>query len=437
MEFFIHVFLMPSIYITLLFVFFGRLFAFSFIHIFLYSYILFIYIRALEVKSELNLNSTFIILVWLIPIFVILTSGIVKHLILRFNKKASLMIKESTFNNIDIFLIKYKWVIIIYFPVILSIYVLDKGINSIALISLLTSSDSIEVMNKRISGLESNISPILTGIYSYSRALIFPLLFSFLSTLLANKKIGVFPYVFVLIIGLLFSLATASKSPAAIFLVSGLLSYLLSKKGKLNLVKISFFTFVILLIPTTIYPLLYGVSGLAAIPLMFESLWRRLTWVPSFVSGIYFSVFGENNNYYGFSSNRILAYIMQRDYVNVASYVYENFFDTTIKGGLVNASYFASFYADWGVIGVLLSTLVIGIIITLYDYYFYINNTLFTISCKVIVIIGMIHLMLTNFYSVSLGRGFISIPIILLLLNNFAKRSVINEKNSKRYTRLI
>ncbi|WP_144512779.1 O-antigen polymerase [Bacillus sp. FJAT-22090] len=271
-------------------------------------------------------------------------------------------------------------------------------------------------MNQRISGLTSNITPLLTYIYAYSRTLIFPLYFSFLSILFAKKKIGKWHYFLIMLTGIFFCLSTTAKSPVVIFMISGLFGYNFAIEGRLKIKKITMGIIIVLLIPAAIYPLLYGSSGLNSMIVLIDSLWRRLTWVPSYASGVYFDYFSNHNLSMGFSSNKVLSFFTGQEYINIPSYIYENYFNTTIQGGLVNASYFASFYADWGLYGVIFSTIFISMFLVSLDYFFKLNTTFLYTAGKVIVLLGMIHLMLSNFYSVSLGRGFVSIPLLFLLL---------------------
>lgn len=414
--------LIPVISIMIIKISYGRVISFSFVHIFLYSFLFLIYLRALDVYEMIE-NIHFIISVWAIPLIVALVASYVKIIILKSTYTFSLKVNNLHFNKIDNFLYSRIHFFSLTFLFIIGVFIVDIGFSNIALFTLFNSTNnSIEVMNQRISGLTSNITPLLTYIYSYSRALIFPLYFSFLSILLAHKKIGKGHYLIIMIAGIFFCLSTTAKSPVVIFLVSGLLGYNFAIEGRLKINKIAIRIITVLLIPAAIYPLLYSTSGLNSLVVLFDSLWRRLTWVPSYASGVYFDYFSNLDLKIGFSSNKTLSFLTHQEYINIPSYIYENYFETTIQGGLVNASYFASFYADWGIYGVIFSTIFISVLLVSLDNFFKHNNTFFYAAGKVIVILGMIHLMLSNFYSVSLGRGFLSIPLLLFILKTISKK---------------
>lgn len=413
----------PIISMMIIKISYGRILSFSFVHIFLYSFLFLIYIRALEVYKFFG-NIHFIIAVWIIPLIVVLIASYVKVVVLKSTYAFNLKVNNLHFNNLDEFLYRRIPFFSLIFLLIVGTFIVDIGFSNIALFTLFTNtSNSVEVMNQRISGLTSNINPLLTYIYSYSRALMFPLYFTFLSILFAQKKISKWHYLIIMLAGIFFCLSTTAKSPVVIYMISGLLGYNFAIGGRLKVNKIGGRIIAVLLIPAAIYPLLYGTSGLNGLVVLVESLWRRLTWVPSYASGVYFDYFSNHNLIVGFSSNKVLSFLTNQEYINIPSYIYENYFETTIQGGLVNASYFASFYADWGLYGVIFSTIFISILLVTFDYFFKLNNTFFYTAGKVIVILGMIHLMLSNFYSVSLGRGFLSIPLLLLFLKGISKQS--------------
>ncbi len=57
-----------------------------------------------------------------------------------------------------------------------------------------------------------------------------------------------------------------------------------------------------------------------------SNLWRRLTWVPSYVCAVYFDAYTNYFQHVGFSSNRILAWATESEYLPTAAFIYDNYF---------------------------------------------------------------------------------------------------------------
>jgi oligosaccharide repeat unit polymerase len=307
------------------------------------------------------------------------------------------------------------------------VFLLDKGIKDIALFFLFSNPGAeLETMTLRIGGLTSNYSPVLTALYSYSRTLFYPTYVAILIGLRANKLVSRAHVLFVLAAAMLFSTFSAEKAPLAYLMATAGFSMYLSNQRRIDGQLVLTWLLAILL-PAMIYPLLYGSQGISFLAVAISGLWRRLTWVPSFTSALYFDLFPRVFDQLGFRSNRVLASIFGMEYVPVASMVY-NYRYTTIQGGLVNTSFFASFYADWGMPGVILGTMLVALIIAvlqrLFDRY---NIDAVNVGIRAKVLSSVVQLMLTNFYSVALGRGLLSLPILLVLLNLVGERENVND----------
>lgn len=423
--FLFHYFVNPLIIIIIGRFVYGKFKNVSFPGIFILFYFITQYIRAVQVYEQDYRELFYLISIWIVPYLFIF--GVIISLLGWQHSQLNIKLKSKGIHisKTDLNFVKYTKYISLYLIILPIIFILDKGIKSIPLFYLIINrGNSIETMHLRLGGLKSNFAPILTTIYSYSRSFLYPLYLGILTLFFNNKLISRNHLIIVCLSGVLFSSMTASKAPSAVILFSMVLSYYLglSKKGKK--IKVLFFAFLSLFIPAMIYPLMYGIEAGHPILVALSSLWRRISIVPSRTSAAYFSIF-KSLEKVKFSSNRFFAFVFGLEYFPLASFVY-NFIteDSKFQGGLVNASFYASFYADWGISGVVFGSILVGFIVGQLQVFFdRSHNDLIGTGFKSFTMIGMMFLLLTNFYSSALGRGFISAPLVLYLIS-FKNRKI-------------
>jgi len=399
---------------------FGKLSYLSFPATFIVAYIFLIHLRALEIYAFDVREDKYLMAVWLTP-FLYLFSALCSQAVFRHSPRKIRVAFQSAALEISARDKRFASVApvisasLILLPIV---FVLDKGTSGIALFFLLSNiGESTETMFLRIGGLVSNYSGVLTIIYSYSRALIYPVYLAVLVVLRRKGLVSRFHFWLVLIAAVFYSVLTTAKAPLAIVLLGmSIASYLAGdSSGKRRILVPALILLVALLLPAVFYPLLYGFNGLEFLLVAVESLWRRVTWVPSHTSAVYFDAFTNRFEHLGPRSNRLLAWIAGVEHVPAASFIYNNYYDASIPGGLVNASYFASFYADWGMPGVIIGTMVVGVLTVLLQVYFDRQVDAVGTGVRAATLVAMCQLLLTNFYSASLGRGFLSLPLLLVL----------------------
>ncbi|ASC70813.1 hypothetical protein XM38_017600 [Halomicronema hongdechloris C2206] len=395
-------------------------------YVFIASYFLFIYLRALEIYIADYHEHLFMIAVWLVPyIFIFFTSA--WFLLLDHGRKKQVTAFFRTdFSVRDIQISNFSPLISFFFISLPLFYLLDKGIQNIAAFFLIFNpGEARETMILRIGGLTSNFGPFLTLIYAYSRALLYPIYTGVLVALHSRGLVSRVHLWSVIVAATLFSLFTAAKAPLAYLLMIVLLSKYFSNKGNLKSRKFLLMAFLSLFIPALLYPLWLGSTGGEALIVAISMLWRRITLIPSQASAIYFDAFTSAYSHAGFSSNRWLALIFQEDYQSTASLIYNDFLQGNIPGGLVNASYFASLFADWGMAGAVLGTILIALLLASFQIFLdRCRADALTIGIRAVVLVATAQLMMTNVYSVLAGRGLLSATLLLLILNSiFPKKN--------------
>lgn len=415
----IHWIINPILYFIIAYFVLGKPRYLSFHHVFIFSYILFIYLAALKVYSEDVDQVIFLYSVWLIPYIYLGSVSMIMALDGHDKFRALESFNKQTSSRTDRYFLSYMPIFSIATIILPAIYIFDKGFENVALFFLVSNPGSAkESMVLRIDSLNSNISPILTVIYSYSRSLFFPAYASILTIYLLNKKISKVHYFGVILSIMFFSFLSAAKAPLTIVFIAVLISLYLARRGKINksvgtaIISLGF------LIPSIIYPLMIGATGQDAANIALFRLWERLTWIPSYASALYFDAYGSLFPFAGFSSNRIFSSIFGLDYTSPSAILYDTYMKTTISGGLINASYFSSFYADWGLYGVFGGTILVASVSQSLQHFFdRTDKNAVTMGIRAVVLISISQLMLADFYSTALGRGMISLPIILAAFN--------------------
>jgi oligosaccharide repeat unit polymerase len=417
----IHWFFIPAIVIVTSHFLFGSIKLLSFQCVYLFSFFVLIYIQALNIYINDIMQFEYILSVWSVPLLYIFVSGSLLAIFKHGPRKIKDSIDLSVLSKRDIFLSNLTPILSFLFVILFLFYIFDIGLSKIPLFYIFSNpGDTSEVMKLRIGALESNYGGFLTLIYSYSRSLLYPLYIAFLTALRVKKLIKKRHFLIVFATAILFAASTTAKAPIAYVCFSVLISYYFARNGKVPKAKFGGAILAFLCMPALIYPLLFGIRGFDAIFIAMEQLWRRLTWVPSYAAAVYFDAFTNHYPHMGFTSNRLLAFITGNEYMPTAAFIYDNYFQTSIPGGLVNASYFASFYADWGMNCMLLITFLISMYTVGTQIFFdRFGKDMTSVAFRSVTLISIVQLMQTNIYSTSLGRGFVLAPILFILLTLF------------------
>ena len=428
MEILFHYIVMPILMLGGIYVISGRFKYVSFSHVFIVAYMVMIYFGAISVMKKGYGNDMFLYSVWTVPFMVmagmIFIQFVFKHSSISI-KKDFQNFKFSDLDEITLYKLPYLSVAMMAVPVV---YLLDKGTSNVALFFLFNNTGSfVDTLVMRVSGMESNISPILTHIYSYTYLLFYPLYISVLTVYRSLGRLSKTHYIGVLVSAAFFSVLTSEKAGLAFVVIAAALAYYyasasegLDFKTKLKFILLCLAA---VLLPALLYPLLFGFSNMNEfVVLMFDNLFRRIVEVPSYAAAIYFDAFPSYFDFLGPTSNRFLSLVFANGEVNSAAVLVNDYYvGNWLRGGLVNASFFASMYADWGWVGVWLSSVVVGCIISGLQIFYDRKHDLLSCGFKAATVVAIIQLMITNIYSVSLGRGMLSIPIIYIIVRKLMK----------------
>lgn len=423
---FFHYIVWPILLLALCRVWFGPPRRLSFAWAFIVAWLLLIHAQAVEVYLYEYRYDSFLVSVWLTPLLVLGTSGPLMRALGHHTREPQGIVASGPPSVRDAAMAKLAPLCTAGVFGLIAVYLFDIGVRNVAFFFAFANPGSVSAgMELRISGLQSNISPVLTAIYSYSRALLLPSYGAVVTALYFSRRIGRAHWLSALSAICLFMVLEAAKSPLATTLVGTLLAAYFARPQRLRLGRMSLLFAIAMFVPALIYPLLSGDRGLDALGVAGNRLWDRLTHVTSLTCAQYFDAFPKVHPYLGPSSNRALAALANVPVVSTPRWVYDRYLDDgTLHGGTVNAAFFATFYADWGMAGVICGGVLVGLTILFLQLYFDRRGPPDAVSVGVhaTTMIAVMQLMMSDYYGTALGRGMLSLPILLWCFDVLTRR---------------
>lgn len=414
----IHYVVIPLLHISLCAITYGSPRRLSFGWVFLASWLVLVHAQAVEIFLNEFSSAEFLISVWVTPFLVIGTTTVLS--LLLGGGSAHHPLADVVTSARDRAVSSTAPLFSVAVVLLVGIYVADIGVGNVALFFLIAEPGSaVDAMLLRLSGLTSNVSPLLTLVYSYSRALMLPLLASVATALFVSGMMRRFWWLVLMGGVAIFSLLTAAKAPFALTLVSCAIAAYLTRPESIRLSAVAPVVALALFLPALIYPLAVGAEGGDALLIAAEGLWRRVTYITSVSGAYYFDAYPALHEFAGASSNRLLAVLAGVPFEPTAEWIYERYMNANIPGGRANTAFYASFYADWGVWGILGGGTLVGTVIFTLQSFFdrAFSRDAVSIGFQAVALVATTQLMMTNFYSVALGRGLLSIPVLLAMLS--------------------
>ena len=216
------------------------------------------------------------------------------------------------------------------------------------------------------------------------------------------------------VIVLLAKLATLQKSPAAIYLLQMCLAYWLIRSNRLKLRTLFGATTVFLL---AMIPLsLAAFPGIDLIDL-FGYFYRRIIEAPQETLEDYFAVYpGQIDFLYGLGFRWLHALIGTGEYVG-SSLVVATLHES--EGASFNAVFIADSWADFGFVGVALSSLGLGIVARLVDLYAYgLGKTSASVPILASMLFAAIYVASASFAAALVTAGLALVPVVAWLLRH-------------------
>lgn len=201
-------------------------------------------------------------------------------------------------------------------------------------------------------------------VYAYSvlREVVYPFLIavSFGSYLYTRRATWLLLFITTFIIGLLYASTSIARGPVAtVFLVLAF-CYYLCKPVKLSLRNVMLALAFIFSFPVAVTILTSG-SGWTLFDAV-KAIGIRLFYVPAYIAHLYFEIVPSEVGYqYGATSGK-LAWLFGMKYFNISHYVLLRVYPDAHPSGNAGGAFFADFYANFGIPGVLFGGVLIGVI---------------------------------------------------------------------------
>lgn len=385
-------------------------------HLFYVSYVICILVALPSLNNGEDYYKTYVIAALLTPLL-FLIGGILGKV-----RAFPIINSRENYENLDLFLQRRSFKVLIIFICFFGVYILDVGVNSSGLLFALNNpGDSIAAMEIRMHALTSNLSVVLTKLYGYSRAFLVPFICCIFLVYRLNKVINRKKLYFIFILSIFYCAFSAAKAPVFYLILTMALTYYwwhLHKNPKLAYLYSIKFAAVIMIglfIAALFYPLLHGINSSDAILYAWDQLNERVFEVPSSVAMVYFEIFGRSIDFLGWSGNKLLSLTSERENISSAQLLYSYFYSNMFSDrGLMNAAFFASMYADFGFISIIFGTIFCGFVVGQVEVYLGrlpFNAT--SLACRAICSLAIMQLILTDFTSILIGRGMLLLPFLL------------------------
>lgn len=255
------------------------------------------------------------------------------------------------------------WVLILFAVGLLGLYIITTP--AIPLFYLLTGgTDSLElaVMREESFKLRRGFAVYL---FQWNRALFFPYLamltyaYSRLYPKLSTKLL----FIVVLPLALFNNALSTAEAPVAEVLLGVFLTHYLIEKGRIS-VRLVLLAFLVVFAYSIILPVVVDQVPLAQVPAValstYVKILNRFTLETAERISWYVDLFPRTHDFLGGTSMRPIALLTGQGHFNLPNYVFRQAFPARLSTGHANAPFIAHLYANWGFLGVLVGSFLIG-----------------------------------------------------------------------------
>ena len=153
-----------------------------------------------------------------------------------------------------------------------------------------------------------------------------------------------------------------------------------------------------------------------------NSLLYRIFIIPSEVLYQYFNIFPDLHEFLDGRSSQLFSWLHQDGTFPLSNYVAKIWWKDPFTSGSCNANYIGNFYADFGILGVFISTYIVGILTHLFYYKLlfvvaYKKNFLYVSSTAVVIPIFTFGFFSSNFTTLFITRGLVLLYLLFIFFH--------------------
>lgn len=257
----------------------------------------------------------------------------------------------------------------------------------------------------------------------FQRNLIFPLLVTLLlGYAMVTKKIGwILLFIYTLLLAGFYAAASIMRSPLAALFVRLFFSYYLINKSKISKGILILFTSLIVIFPLFVTSLSHGSGSALNVEKTLIDISRRITFSPANDLYYYFEIFPDNYPYLtGGALSKSFLKIFGRDYFYIENYVHLYIYPNSIRSGHANAAFISNLHADFGLLGIIIGCLLVGIFMqSIQIYLFRQPKTVLSIAVYSFCIYSIWTLNFGSVTSVLFAVGLLPVLLIYFIIAKF------------------
>jgi len=408
---------------------FGGLKYLSIPSLILFSYTVFIAIPSIYVFTIKSSSAIYPYLISIILFYILFPLGLLLGNILKpieINHIQSLTQSELIKSNFDHKYFKYLYIVFLISVIILLLYLFR--VKTIPLLEMINNpGDYILLGRLREKSLKLlDMTFIETYLQHWQRNLIIPLSIVWCMFLAINYKKKKYIIVFLILFfyGLVVNSLTLEKSPVAaiIFTIFALL-YLRQNKISLKFLIIALIS--IFAAPILIWFFLYYNAD-NIIKLIYVSLFERIFIVPTEVLYYDFYIFPDKHDFLLGRASQLTSWLHSDGIFPLANYVARIWWNNPLSTGYANSIFIGVFWADFGWIGVIISSFLFGVIIHLFYWLIissseYKKNIIYCTAISISTPIFTFNFFSSNLTTLFFTRGLILLIIFLIVYKKYRK----------------
>jgi len=210
--------------------------------------------------------------------------------------------------------------------------------------------------------------------WHFSRMVFVPYLVSlfFAKYLVSKRRIDLIFFVCVLLFGILNNALSGAKAPVAMLFLCIFLVWVFIK-GRPTFISLVFGGLLIFLFPLAVEYSFSDEGLLEVVVYFFEKVANRFSFETFDRTLSYFDIFPYERDFLGGRTNSLFTMISGEAFFNVQNYVFLerlDEFQPHLLHGSANAHFIGYMNADFGIVGVCISSLLVGLAVGVFDIYF-------------------------------------------------------------------